>query len=835
MSASLFNANFYRAANSDLASFNNTQLQLHFQNYGLNEGRRFSPLVDLNLYRSSNSELTNFSYRQAYEHLQSFGIQEGRKFSAFFDFNFYRATNNDLASLNNEQLFEHLQNYGMREGRKFSAFFDFNFYRATNNDLASLNNEQLFEHLQNYGMREGRQFSSFVNLNFYRSINSDLSGLSNNQALQHLIIFGLEEGRRFSPFVDLNIYRAANPDLFATGANNSQLLEHLETYGVAEGRRFSVSFDSNYYRNTYSDLRTAGLSYNQLFEHFQTYGLNEGRASSVSFNVSYYLANNSDLKALNFNNHQALQHFEIFGFLEKRQASVPNSISPLSNRYDNTLGSAFNFDIVNSSRNVTNQFIGTTDRDDYYRFTLAQFSNVSISLTGLSDFVSLSLIYDNNGNGIYDSSDYERLTYDYGSTYDKASIGTTLEAATYFIRVSTDYSDDNSNYGLGVTVTTASRTTPKDPGNSFATAVDVGTLNLNRSFTDFVGSADRDDYYRFNLAQNSNVNLSLSGLSDLAYIALIYDSNGDGVYDSNEQIEYDLGSMYDNAQVSSTLAAGNYFLRIYTDYSNNNTNYTLGLSATVAPRTTPKDPGSTFDTAVDVGTLYSNRSYTDFVGSGDRNDYYRFTLAQNSKVSLSLSGLNDSAYMELIYDSNGNGVYDSSEQLEFGSGYSYGNTPINATLAAGTYFVRVNTDSFIYNTNYTLSLTQSAYNANPVDPGNSMSTALNLGTLSGTRIYKDVLGVSDREDWFSFNLSGYSNSNFNLSLTNLSDSVCVELIYDTTNNGIYDPAERLRSDCGDSYDSASIKVALGAGTYFIRAYTTDYWNNNTGYTLTLSA
>ncbi|MUG92388.1 hypothetical protein F7734_07935 [Scytonema sp. UIC 10036] len=795
MSISLFNANFYRAANSDLASFNDTQLLSHFQNYGLNEGRRFSPLVDLNLYRSSNSDLTNFSYYQAYEHLQS---------------------------------------YGVREGRTFSAFFDFNFYRATNGDLASLNNEQLFKHLQNYGIEEGRQFSSFVNLNFYRSVNSDLSSFSNNQALQHLIMFGVEEGRRFSPFVDLNIYRSANPDLFATGANNSQLLEHFTTFGIAEGRRFSVSFDSNYYRNTHSDLKTAGLSHNQLLEHFQTYGLSEGRASSESFSVSNYLANNSDLRALNFNNQQAQQHFEIFGFLEKRQASEPNSISPLANRDDNTLGSAFNIGILNSSRNITNQFIGTTDRNDYYRFTLAQLSNVSVSLTGLSDLVYLSLIHDTNGNGVYDLNDYEQLNYDSGGTYDKASMSTTLEAATYFIRVYTNYSDDNSNYALGVSVTAAPRAIPKDPGNTFGKAYDIGALNSNRSFTDFVGSADRNDYYRFSLTQNSNVNLSLSGLSDLAYVALIYDSNGNGVQDSNEQLKYDSGYVSDNALINAILGAGTYLIRVYTNYSNDNTSYTLGLSATPAPRTTPKDPGSSFDTVVDVGTLYTSRSYTDFVGSGDRNDYYRFTLAQNSKVNLSLSGLNDSAEMDLIYDSNGNGVYDSGEELGYSSGSSYSNASIQATLAAGNYFVRIYTDYFYNNTNYFLSLTRTSYNANPTDPGSDMASALNLGTLSSTRTYNDLVGSSDREDWYRFNLSGNVNYNLNLSLTNLTDSISVDLIYDTTNNGIYDPAEQIRYDYGSQYGDATINVALGAGTYFIRVYT-EYSDSNSGYTMTLSS
>lgn len=576
MSVNLFNANFYRAANPDLASFDNNQLQSHFQNYGINEGRQFSPLVDLNFYRASNSDLANFNNYQAYEHLQNNGVGEGRKFSPFFNFNFYRANNGDLAGFNNEQLFEHLQNYGTWEGRKFSPFFDVNFYRSNNGDLASLNNAQLFEHLQNYGLVEGRQFSTFANLNFYRSVNSDLSGLNNNQALQHLVNYGLEEGRRFSPFVDLNVYRAVNPDLLAVGYNNSQLLEHLEIYGVAEGRRFSISFDTNYYRNNHYDLVAAGYSNTQSFEHFQKYGLQEGRASSESFNVSYYLANNSDLKALNFSNHQAQQHFEIFGFLENRSATPPNSLSPSANRDDNALGSAFNISFLNGSRNFTNQFIGSSDRNDYYRFTLTQTSYFNLSLTDLSDYAEIEVIFDANGNGVYDSNE---LLYDgYGSSNQQGSINATLGSGTYFIRIFSADSNTNTNYTLGVSATAAPRTTPKDPGNTFGTAVDVGILNTKLSFTDFVGSADRNDYYRFSLAQTSNFNLSLSGLSSYADVELIFDSNGNGIYDTNEKWYQSDGNPWRNGAINSTIWHGTYFIRVYTADLIDNTNYTLEMA-----------------------------------------------------------------------------------------------------------------------------------------------------------------------------------------------------------------------------------------------------------------
>jgi hypothetical protein len=161
MSVNLFDVNFYRSANTDLASAGITtdaQLLSHFQSFGLNEGRPFSPLVDLNFYRASNSDLSNLNNQQYYDNLRTSGIAEGRKFSPFFDLGFYKQSNSDLAGLSNEQLFEHLQSNGLNEKRNFSPFFSPSFYLANNSDLAQNNygGRQLLEHYILYGFNEGR-------------------------------------------------------------------------------------------------------------------------------------------------------------------------------------------------------------------------------------------------------------------------------------------------------------------------------------------------------------------------------------------------------------------------------------------------------------------------------------------------------------------------------------------------------------------------------------------------------------------------------------------------------------------------------------------------------
>ena len=263
--SNLFDANFYSAANPDLAAAGlttNAQLLSHFQAYGLNEGRAFSPLVDLNFYRASNSDLASFNNKQALDHLENYGISEGRRFSDVFDLNFYRAANSDLSSLNNEQLFQHLENYGLAEGRQFSQFFDPNYYKANNPDLsqAGLNgSKQLLQNFEIYGLKQGQQFDPAFDVNYYRSLNPDLAAAGvkeNKQLLDHFELYGLNEGRISSPAFDVKVYLANNSDLTAAHFNNQQAYTHFVLYGQKEGRP-----GSDYAGNTLDTARdiTNGL------------------------------------------------------------------------------------------------------------------------------------------------------------------------------------------------------------------------------------------------------------------------------------------------------------------------------------------------------------------------------------------------------------------------------------------------------------------------------------------------------------------------------------------------------------------------------------------------
>ncbi|MTJ18678.1 PPC domain-containing protein, partial [Dolichospermum sp. UHCC 0299] len=110
-------------------------------------------------------------------------------------------------------------------------------------------------------------------------------------------------------------------------------------------------------------------------------------------------------------------------------------------------------------------------------------------------------------------------------------------------------------------------------GNTLATARAVGTLTATQSFSDWVGSADTNDYYSFNVGTQSNFSLNLTGLSADADVQLL---NSSGGYISSSE-----NGGATSESITSQLSAGTYYVQVY-QYSGD-TNYSLSLTATALP------------------------------------------------------------------------------------------------------------------------------------------------------------------------------------------------------------------------------------------------------------
>jgi hypothetical protein len=419
----------------------------------------------------------------------------------------------------------------------------------------------------------------------------------------------------------------------------------------------------------------------------------------------------------------------------------------------NTLGTAYNVGTLTGTQTFTDS-VGSTDTSDIYRFSLGATSNFNLSLTGMSNDADVRLIRDANNNGIIDTGEVIASSTR-GSNSDESINRSSLAAGTYFAEVYR-FSGD-TNYTL--------RLSTASPSNLLPTETNVGTLSGTQTFSDSVNSTDTADTYRFSLGATSNFNLSLTGLSNDADVRLIRDANNNGIIDAGEVIASSTrGSNSDESINNSSLAAGTYFAQVY--QFSGDTNYTLRLSTS--------SPSNLLPTETNVGTLSGTQTFSDFVGSTDTVDTYRFSLGGTSNFNLSLTGLStvspNDADVRLIQDVNNDGIIQDTEVIASSARGVGQNESINFSgLAAGTYFVQVY--QYSGDTSYNLSLSAASSNY-----ARTVSGSLRADTFTFQRGYaRTVFSGNGNVDFGSgsrdvLDLSSISSNTVSLNLANSTSS-----------------------------------------------------------------
>ncbi len=474
----------------------------------------------------------------------------------------------------------------------------------------------------------------------------------------------------------------------------------------------------------------------------------------------------------------------------------------------NALATARNLGSLVGDRTY-NDFVGTPDTNDYYRFTLANTSDFSLALSQLQADADVQLL----------SSTGAIITESLNSGSNSETINTRLTAGTYYVRIypylgtTTQPLNSSTTYQLSLSAIPALDTA----GNTLNTARNLGALGISQTISEYVGTTDPTDYFRFTLNTSSNFNLSVDNLTADADVRLIRDINGNGLVDANEILASSTAGGSTSEFISTLLAAGTYFVNVY--QFSGNTAYSLSLGASPVG-------DNTLGTANNLGALTASRSIDGFVGTSDTDDYYRFNLNTNQALSLALTGLSSDADLQLIRDFNSNGILDAGDILA--NSDRSGSSPefIFRDLAAGTYFARVS--QYAGDTNYTLTLTPQVDTA-----GNTLSSALNLGALSGSRTVNEVIGAIDTNDFYRFSLN--TTSRLNLELNGLDAYANAQLIQDLNGNGLIESNEILAATTRNAGDlgSSLLSSTLNSGNYFIRVFPSD--NTDTRYSLSLTA
>jgi hypothetical protein len=316
----------------------------------------------------------------------------------------------------------------------------------------------------------------------------------------------------------------------------------------------------------------------------------------------------------------------------------------------------------------------------------------------------------------------------------------------------------------------------------------LATVNHPKTAVNFVGDADPLDYYHFNITTPSNLELKLSGLTENADVQLI-DALGRTIAQANNTDAAD-------EFIVRSLDPGSYFVRVNQAAANEDTHYELSLLAL-------EDGGNTLETAQDLGILSGTRRITDAVDSQDTNDYFRFQVNTDGNFNLILNG--SDAGIELL-DSRGTRIHP-------------GSSPINATLAAGTYYIRVyHTQG---NSQYEI---EASFNAIPDLAGDSFSTSRDIGPLIFPQTFSDFVGNVDPKDYYRFELQQDSSINFVLEqMTANADLVLFNR-----------QGQEIASSRTNGTVNESLQMQLEAGVYYL-AVAQAGQGNNTTYSLALQA
>ena len=191
-------------------------------------------------------------------------------------------------------------------------------------------------------------------------------------------------------------------------------------------------------------------------------------------------------------------------------------------------------------------WVGPADTVDTYAFSLGERRSVAIKLDELSADADIDLSDAEGGSrmsGTNTGSDPESLT-------------ATLDPGTYFVTVY-PASGEASDYRLAVGTGPAAPLPPDGAGNdpdSAATLEHVGPEPV--TVRDWVGFADREDYWRFTLVSRADVTIRMTMDKGDADIDLLRTSD-------RESLTSGSNSGTDPEEVQMRLDPGTYLLRVY--------------------------------------------------------------------------------------------------------------------------------------------------------------------------------------------------------------------------------------------------------------------------------
>ena len=348
--------------------------------------------------------------------------------------------------------------------------------------------------------------------------------------------------------------------------------------------------------------------------------------------------------------------------------------------------------------------------------------------------------------------------------------------------------DNPTDYQLSIN-SSAAELSLTEPNDTFETACDLGTIEESFSLTDLnIDYSGDDDCYKFTITEDRLVTFSVTGdelTSDNCLYFYLYNDSADGF------IYYD--NIYDTSySLNRFLGAGTYYIWLSGD---NPTDYQLSINTSSAeiPFTEPND---TFETAYNLGTIEDSMTLDGVkIDNTEDNDYYKFTITEDSLVTVSITGTeltSDNGVYFYLYNSNSSHIF---SDVAWGNSHS-----ADCLLTAGTYYINLSGDN---PTDYQLSINISAAEFSSTEPNDTFETAYNLGTIENSMTLEgEKIDYAGDNDYYKFTLSVGSLVSFETILGENRDDIVLSL-YDALGKQI-------------ALDDDYANNVLQAGDYYLK-------------------
>ena len=283
---------------------------------------------------------------------------------------------------------------------------------------------------------------------------------------------------------------------------------------------------------------------------------------------------------------------------------------------------------LNGSKNghVGYYYNGANDPIDWYKFTTTSDGRVKLSMTSYnSQYVYWELV-DNDG--------LTSLYAQYTNGSQNYSVDG-LAAGTYYVKVYPFYSNGFMSYTISDSLFAAPVANDPEPNNGKSQATIFAAGSTVTGHVDYYYDGERDsiDWYKLTTAKDGQISLTITSHNSQYVYVQLYDNNATTLLNSN----YTNGTVTIN---SDGLAAGVYYVAVFTFYNNGFVPYTLSNTQSTYVNDNDGLNNEIPKNAATLGANLTTSGHVGFRSNGgaiDYVDWWKINYTGKSDMTVSLS------------------------------------------------------------------------------------------------------------------------------------------------------------------------------------------------------